>query len=76
MGVYHTQPIPMGVDNLWHSLPGKYRNVFIKWKTGCHSREPAKGLGWFFQLVLVKNIGVTHDHLSHFTIHDGETTKQ
>ena len=49
----------MGVDNLWKFLPGKYGNAFIKWKTDSQSREPAKVLGWFFQLVLVKNIGVT-----------------
>ena len=52
----HTQPTPMSVDN----LTGKYGDVFSNWKTGYQSREPAKRLGWFFQLVLVKkNIGVT-----------------
>ena len=49
----------MGVDNLWQFLPGNYGNAFIKWKTDSQSREPDKVLGWFFQLVLVKNIGVT-----------------
>ena len=33
MGVCHTQPIPMGVDNLWPFLPGKYGNV-LTGKTG------------------------------------------
>ena len=49
----------MGVDNLWQFLLCKYGNAFRKWRTDCQSREPAKVLGWFFQLVLVKNIGVT-----------------
>ena len=59
MGVYYNQPIQMGVDHIWQFLPGKYGNAFINWKTDSQSREPAKVLGWFFQLVLVKNIGVT-----------------
>ena len=50
----HTQPTPMSVDNLWQFLTGKYGDVFSNWKTGYQSREPAKRLGWFFQLVLVK----------------------
>ena len=49
----------MGVDSLLQFLPGKYGNAFIKWKTDSQSREPAKVLGLFFQLVLVKNIVVT-----------------
>ena len=49
----------MGVDNLWQFLPGKYGNVFIKWKTGCQSRKPTEERQWFFQLTLVKNITVT-----------------
>ena len=53
----------MGVDNLF--LPGKYGNALIKWKTDSQSREPAKVLGWFFQLVLVKNIGTLVLHAKH-----------
>ena len=55
----------MGVDNLWQFLPGKYGNAFIKWKTDLQSREPAKVLRWFFQLVLVKNIGALVLHAKH-----------
>ena len=46
------QPLAISAWQVW-------KCIFINWKTGCQSREPAKELGWFFQLALEKNIGMT-----------------